>query len=208
MNSGAHHKPLMDLTSTPRVANVVLRSQVEHSRECGSQECPWHVKKNSWINHNMPQWKQRFYDFTVHTTIGNHVLISRNCQPLLEVRPVLAPTIWKQGNKDRQVNLTCMFSLFQKWNLLDFCCGSFVKYHRYSPLEFNDTKHLIIYLQFAIHTLQGTNISPKNGILKMMFLFPRWDMLVPWRVTPFSKRMHFSGVFLVNFHNLVTCFVV
>ena len=29
-------------------------------------------------------------------------------------------------------------------------------------------------------TLQGTNISPKNGILKM--IFPRWDMLIPWRV--------------------------
>ena len=23
---------------------------------------------------------------------------------------------------------------------------------------------------------------PKNGILKMIFLFPRWDMLIPWRV--------------------------
>ena len=23
---------------------------------------------------------------------------------------------------------------------------------------------------------------PKNGILKMIFLFPRWDILVPWRV--------------------------
>ena len=33
-------------------------------------------------------------------------------------------------------------------------------------------------------TLQGTNISPQNGILKMIFLFPRWDMLTPWRVTP------------------------
>ena len=31
-------------------------------------------------------------------------------------------------------------------------------------------------------TLQGTNIFPKNGILKMIFLFPRWDMLIPWRV--------------------------
>ena len=40
-------------------------------------------------------------------------------------------------------------------------------------------------------TLQGTNISPKNGVLKMIFLFPRWDMLIPWRVPidwPFSKR--------------------
>ena len=33
-----------------------------------------------------------------------------------------------------------------------------------------------------IATLQGTNISPQTGILKMIFLFPRWDMLVPWRV--------------------------
>ena len=31
-------------------------------------------------------------------------------------------------------------------------------------------------------TFQGTNISPKNGTLKMIFLFPRWDMLIPWRV--------------------------
>ena len=30
------------------------------------------------------------------------------------------------------------------------------------------------------YTLQGTNISTKNSILKMIFLFPRWDMLVPW----------------------------
>jgi len=33
------------------------------------------------------------------------------------------------------------------------------------------------------NTLQGTkHIPTKNGILKMIFLFPRWDMLVPWRV--------------------------
>ena len=30
-----------------------------------------------------------------------------------------------------------------------------------------------------VYTLQGTNISPQNGILKMIFLFPRWDMLIP-----------------------------
>ena len=39
-------------------------------------------------------------------------------------------------------------------------------------------------------TLQGTNISPKNGILKMIFLFPRWDMLIPWRV-PFQGSASF-----------------
>ena len=37
-------------------------------------------------------------------------------------------------------------------------------------------------------TLQGTNISPKNGILKMIFLFPRWDMLIPWRVAFLIKE--------------------
>ena len=38
---------------------------------------------------------------------------------------------------------------------------------------------------FFTVTLQGTNISPKNGILKMIFLFLRWDMLIPWRVSVF-----------------------
>ena len=31
-------------------------------------------------------------------------------------------------------------------------------------------------------TLLGTNISPEKSILKMIFLFPRWDMLISWRV--------------------------
>ena len=34
----------------------------------------------------------------------------------------------------------------------------------------------------VMNTIQGTNISPKNGILKMIFPFPRWDMLIPRRV--------------------------
>ena len=37
-------------------------------------------------------------------------------------------------------------------------------------------------------TLQGTNISPKNGILKMIFLFPRWDMLIPWSVEEMAQK--------------------
>ena len=41
------------------------------------------------------------------------------------------------------------------------------------------TPSLFKLLEFFIvnsHTLQGTNIPPKNGILKMIFLVPRWDM--------------------------------
>ena len=30
---------------------------------------------------------------------------------------------------------------------------------------------------------------PKNGILKMIFLFPRWDMLIPWRVCFFQPPL-------------------
>ena len=41
-------------------------------------------------------------------------------------------------------------------------------------------------------TLQGTNISPKNGILKMIFLFLRWDMLVLWRVCQFNTLLHWA----------------
>ena len=40
------------------------------------------------------------------------------------------------------------------------------------------------YVQKVI--LLGSNISPPKGILKMIFLFPRWDMLVSWRVV--TKR--------------------
>jgi len=35
----------------------------------------------------------------------------------------------------------------------------------------------------AVNTLLRTNISHQQSLLKMIFLFPRWDMLVPWRVT-------------------------
>ena len=32
-------------------------------------------------------------------------------------------------------------------------------------------------------TLLGTNISLSKAVLKMSFLFPRWDMIIPWRVS-------------------------
>ena len=52
-------------------------------------------------------------------------------------------------------------------------------YHRYpNPSE--------------MYTLQGTNISLSKAVLKMIFLFPRWDMLIPWRViiNQFVKFVH------------------
>ena len=48
-------------------------------------------------------------------------------------------------------------------------------------------------------TLLGTNISPKNGILKMIFLFPRWDMLIPWRVHEKDCYLADSPTFPVPF---------
>ena len=56
---------------------------------------------------------------------------------------------------------------FQKWS------------EKQKEIKFTSETHAF-FLQHL--TLQETNISPKNGILKMIFLFPRWDMLIPWRV--------------------------
>ena len=42
-------------------------------------------------------------------------------------------------------------------------------------------------------TLQGTKISPPDkAYLKMMFLFPRWDILLSWRVVFFIQSPKFS----------------
>ena len=46
----------------------------------------------------------------------------------------------------------------------------------------NDNRQMLDNSNPKKTTLQGTNISPEKSILKMIFLFPRWDMLVPWRV--------------------------
>ena len=42
-------------------------------------------------------------------------------------------------------------------------------------------------------TLLKTNISPTKALLKMLFLFPRWDMIVPWRVLTFS--LHCNNIY-------------
>ena len=60
-------------------------------------------------------------------------------------------------------------------------------------------EHHNFYYENIGDILQGTNISPKNCILKMIFLFPRWDMLIPWRVhfefMVFSIVKFFSRVY-------------
>ena len=48
------------------------------------------------------------------------------------------------------------------------------------------------------NTLLGTNISLSKAVLKMSFLFPRWDMLIPWRVlVSFWYKPIFRGDLLV-----------
>ena len=49
------------------------------------------------------------------------------------------------------------------------------------------------WVMFNKYTLQGTNISPQNCILKMIFLFPRWDMLISWSVFgTYLKKNNYS----------------
>ena len=58
--------------------------------------------------------------------------------------------------------------------------------------------------KFNIDTLQETNISPWSGMFEsMLFLFPRWDMLVSWRVPKNGhiqkESSHHFGIWLLNF---------
>ena len=48
--------------------------------------------------------------------------------------------------------------------------------------RFHETGEKVITTLFEKNTLLVTNISHQKSLLKMIFLFPRWDMLVPWRV--------------------------
>ena len=72
--------------------------------------------------------------------------------------------------------------------------------------------HILFPLKFGVvsGTLQGTNISPKNGILKMIFLFPRWDMLIPWRVSMLSflggRVSYLCKMFKTQFRSAVVFF--
>ena len=63
------------------------------------------------------------------------------------------------------------------------------------------------------HTVDGLDVSkhpvpsreltypPKNGILKMIFLFPRWDMLIPWRVNNGDIYIHIYPLSTAGFLN-------
>ena len=49
----------------------------------------------------------------------------------------------------------------------------------------------------SLFTLLGTNISPEMSVLKMIFLFPRWDMLISWRVFQFVDWFFFKSSFVL-----------
>ena len=51
------------------------------------------------------------------------------------------------------------------------------------PVNVNSLWNILMEIDlWRSDTLLETNISPYQGLLKMIFLFPRWDMLVPRRV--------------------------
>ena len=61
----------------------------------------------------------------------------------------------------------------------------------------------IFYMLFTRTTLLGTNISPPKACLKNAFLFPRWDMLIPWRVSypnPTKTTQQEPAIFFIPNH--------
>ena len=62
----------------------------------------------------------------------------------------------------------------------------FFFFRKYIPNEFyfrkqfqKDGVHGVFLLFGKGNALPETNISPEKAVLKMMFLFQRWDMLIP-----------------------------
>ncbi len=52
---------------------------------------------------------------------------------------------------------------------------------------------------FKKNLLELYNISPAKAPFKMIFLFPRWDMWVPWRV---DSKIRIKKGWSVNFHQI------
>ena len=50
-------------------------------------------------------------------------------------------------------------------------------------------------------TLLGTNISHSKAFLKMIFLFPRWDMVAPWRVRIVTLHCPLCGIISWSFES-------
>ena len=73
------------------------------------------------------------------------------------------------------------------------CLGACLTTHREDDgtWEYLSTARTLLHQTCFLITLQGTNISHPKALLKMIFLFSRWDMLVPWRVY-IVVSFHFS----------------
>ena len=81
-------------------------------------------------------------------------------------------------------------------------CEGYASHHVLSEkMVFNIWTSLWPWLKTNQHTLQGTNISPQNGILKMIFLFPRWDMLIPGRVV--VRKYWIFNIFICILENML-----
>ena len=79
---------------------------------------------------------------------------------------------------DRRIFNTPEFLSSEMWKISDKFLWILKKHPKF-PVD--------IWVMESI-TLLGTNISPTKALLKMIFLFPRWDMLVPWRVYSTRKK--------------------
>ena len=59
--------------------------------------------------------------------------------------------------------------------------------HKFDPQK-NHRAQTSNYKEREVRRYLGTNISLPETLLKMMFLFQRWDMLVPWRVSALTTH--------------------
>ena len=96
------------------------------------------------------------------------------------------------------------------------CCFCWLRWGARCPRQFSEkcqkwpaefamfqySSHRFLGSTIWATTLQGANIFPSKAFLKMMFLFPRWDMLVPWRVARRSSCISLDFCFYVGLDGL------
>ena len=102
-----------------------------------------------------------------------HCQISNVYQCVYYVCSHVSSTLWKDGEK-----IPVVTAWPRKTGVL-WCVVMSARCERHGGriLETRPFKH-----ELKWYTLHGTNISHQKSLLKMIFLFPRWDMLIPWRV--------------------------
>ena len=161
---------------------------------CGSREQPMHCKCQGVATSQAGSGPKNT-QFPQVCTLGNTPMLERlflcwfsKCAQNSEAHPtclnvwnMIPPWFFGCYNRDKGdigheevTNLGIRITMFKQ--------GSICYEPKQCTINFGKSLKITIHLHCLIPPPNGWHSITKHGILKMIFLFPRWDMLVPWRV--------------------------